>query len=401
MPRFECSKCGSLVVVGQGVETATCNVCGKKQSVPAEAVDDGPVATRSNYDPQWDHYEKLLHKARRYSDIRILKETAEEFDRLGDYENSWEMAQFCRKRIAEEEIKRQDEVRLQEIKDQRQLKGRKKNRLVMWLMNIGVVMIIVVPTLIWNAIINPIRDYREAESLMAKGRYEDAIDIFADLDGFKDSEDRIAECEAGILETKYNNAVDAMNNGRFSSAQSGFELLNDYKDSAELAVECRYQNACVLLEKRNYERAFKEFRELGDYKDSEELLLVSQEAYNEQKYNSAIKEMNDGDYEMARIFFKGISGYKDSDTLVAECGYILAVRYMDNERYDRAQEEFADLGDYKDSQELIKECSYRKAAGYMEREQYQQALKELEKILEYKDAVDLAEQVKSKLSQSE
>ena len=105
--------------------------------------------------------------------------------------------------------------------------------------------------------------------------------------------------------------------------------------------------------------------------------------------------------EMARIFFKGISGYKDSDTLVAECGYILAVRYMDNERYDRAQEEFADLGDYKDSQELIKECSYRKAAGYMEREQYQQALKELEKILEYKDAADLAERAKSKLAQSE
>lgn len=364
MPRFECIKCGSLVVVEQGVETAVCTICGKKQPVPADAIEDGPPVTRHEYDPQWDHYEKLLHKARKYRDIKILTETAEEFDRLGDYESSREMAEFCRKRIAEEVVKRQEEARLEEIKDQRQVKGRKKNRLVMWLMNIGVVMIFAVPALLFNAIINPNRDYKKAEMLMSNGRYEAAIQIFEELDDFKDSRDRIAECEAGILETKYNNAVDAMNNGRFSSAQTSFELLGDYKDSAARAVECRYQNACVLLEKRNYERAFKEFRELGDYKDSEELLKVSEEAYQEQKYNTAVKEMNEGDYEMARIYFKGISGFKDSDTLAAECGYILAVRYMDDERYERA-------------------------------------LQELEKIPDYKDASDLAEQIRSKLALTE
>ena len=364
MPRFECSKCGSLVVVGQGVETATCNVCGKKQSVPAEAVDDGPVATRSNYDPQWDHYEKLLHKARRYSDIRILKETAEEFDRLGDYENSWEMAQFCRKRIAEEEIKQQEKDRLQQIANERKAKGEINSHIKMWLMNIGVVLIFVIPTLIFNMLINPNRDYKEAESLMAKGRYEEAIDIFAELDGFKDSEDRIVECETNILESRYNNAVDAMNSGRFLSAQASFNQCGDYKDSAALAVECKYQNACLILGKRDYERAFQEFQELGDYKDSEELWQASLNAYQEETYNQAVEYMNAGSYDTALRTFKKINGYMDSDIMIQECGYRIAV-------------------------------------GYMEIEKYQWALNELEKILDYKDAADLAEQARAKLALSE
>ena len=364
MPRFECRKCGSLVVVKEGEVTAVCNVCGKVQPVPAEAIEDGPPVTRNNYDPQWNHYEKLLHTARNYRDIQILAETAEEFDRLGDYQDSREMAAFCRKRIAEETVKREEEERLQKVKDQRQQKGRKKNHLVMWLMNIGVVMIFAVPMLIWNAIISPSRDYQQAEKMMSKGLYEEAISVFEDLDGFKDSEDRIAECEDGILERDYIIAVESMNKGYFASAKTSFERMNGYKDSAELALECGYQNAVALLEDGNYWRAYRAFQELADYKDSPELLKQSEAAYQEETYNRATEYMNEGSYDTAQREFKTISGYKDSDTLAMECGYQKAVRYIENEKY-------------------------------------QWALIELDKIIDYKDAAELADEVRAKLTDPE
>ena len=79
MPRFECKKCGSLVLVENGEQVVTCTVCGKTQSVPTTLIDDTPLATRNDYDPQWEHYSKLLYNARTYKDIRVLTETAEEW----------------------------------------------------------------------------------------------------------------------------------------------------------------------------------------------------------------------------------------------------------------------------------------------------------------------------------
>ena len=99
MARFECTKCGSLVLVEQGAKMATCNVCGKKQRVPDTLIDGKSLEARREYDPNWEHYEKLLHMARKYKDIKVLTETAEEFDRLANYRDSREMAEFCRKRI--------------------------------------------------------------------------------------------------------------------------------------------------------------------------------------------------------------------------------------------------------------------------------------------------------------
>lgn len=364
MPRFECKKCGSLVIIEQGAQTAMCKVCGKKQTVPAVLIDDNAPTTMNKYDPQLDHYEKLVIKAQRYRDIQILTETAEEFDRLGDYEKSQEMAEFCRKRIAEEQIKRQEEAKTREINELRKSKGRKMSHIKAWILNITVVLVLVVPTLIWNAIIAPNHDYNRAEAMMAAGRYEDAIYIFEDLDGFKDSEDRIAECEAGMIEAKYNETVESMNKGYYASAAKSFTDLNGYKDSASLALFCKYQNAVNLMHDENYERALNIFTALGDYEDSRAHAAVCDAAVKEEKY-------------------------------------IRALRLMESELYTTAKGYFLEVGDYKDSTELANECIYQNALYLIRTENYKWALKELEEISDYRDAQELIKEIEPKISSTE
>lgn len=359
MPRFECQKCGSLVIIEQGAKTAMCKVCGKKQAVPAVVIDDNIPTTRNNYDPQWEHYEKLVYKARKYRDIRILTETAEEFERLGDYEKSREMAQFCRKQIAEEQLKRQAESRMREANDRRNAKGQKMSHLKGWLLNIAVVAILVIPNLIWHAIISPNNDYKRAEAMMAKGRYEDAIIIFQDLDGFKDSEDRIAECEAGIIENTYNKTVESMNKGYYASAAQTFMELNGYKDSASLALFCKYQNAVNLMNEENYERALRVFTELGNYEDSQARAVECDAAVKEQKYLRALKLMESKSYTTAKGYFLELNGYKDSIELANECIYQNALYLIHAENYKWALKELEKIPNYRDAQELIEEVELK------------------------------------------
>ena len=78
-------------------------------------------------------------------------------------------------------------------------------------------------------------DYKKAMSLYEAGEYEEAIAAFEALADYKDSVQKIADCELGILENKYNNAIALMEAGNIIEAYNTFTSLNGYKDSAEKA----------------------------------------------------------------------------------------------------------------------------------------------------------------------
>ena len=58
-------------------------------------------------------------------------------------------------------------------------------------------------------------DYKKAVSLMETGEYEQAIAIFEALGDYEDSVQKIKDCELGILETKYNDAVALLEAGSY------------------------------------------------------------------------------------------------------------------------------------------------------------------------------------------
>ena len=93
--------------------------------------------------------------------------------------------------------------------------------------------------IVLNASIIPNDIYNDAIALMNEGKYAEAISAFEELDGHKDSDLKIEECNTAILNQKYDNAVSLMNKGKLEDAYNIFVELNDYKDSNKKASEVR------------------------------------------------------------------------------------------------------------------------------------------------------------------
>ena len=123
--------------------------------------------------------------------------------------------------------------------------------------------------------------YNEALALMSTQKYDEAIEIFAKLSGYKDSGAKISECENAIIESKYNQALALMSAQKYDDAIKIFTELGGYKNSADKINECnnaiaviiesKYIEASSLITEGKYKDALALLDEIGDYKDAKKL----------------------------------------------------------------------------------------------------------------------------------
>ena len=131
--------------------------------------------------------------------------------------------------------------------------------------------------LVFSLVIVPNDRYNDAVESMKAGKYIEAIEKFEKLEGYKDSEGKIKDCNEAILENEYNDAIALMENGKYDEAIAVFEKLNGYNDSEDKIKECKetilenkYNDAVALMENGKYEEAIAIFEKLNGYKDSED-----------------------------------------------------------------------------------------------------------------------------------
>ncbi len=158
---------------------------------------------------------------------------------------------------------------------------------------------------------------------MEKGNYDQAIDVLEALNGFKDSEDLIQECEKGILDSEYKNALQLMEEGHYEEAIDIFEDILSYEDSEAQIEYCKkaildekYDEAITLMEKNQYEEAIVIFEELNGYKDSVDQIQLCEQSIKERDYNEAVKLASEGKYEEALELLNTVGDYKESNTLI-------------------------------------------------------------------------------------
>jgi len=120
--------------------------------------------------------------------------------------------------------------------------------------------------------------YNEAIALMTTQQYDEAIEIFTKLSGYKESVSKITECENAIIELRYNEALALMSEQQYDEAIIIFTELGEYKDSTSKIVECneaiaaiiesKYNEASSLIAEGKYNEALLLLDEIGDYKDA-------------------------------------------------------------------------------------------------------------------------------------
>ena len=128
MATKKCKICGRYLLVTGVATTVTCQFCGTTQSVLDEESKDDQTVEALQVEKR---YEQLVQKARKYRDIKVLRETADEFYRLGTYKESLQMAEFCIARANEEEQRQIEQAKLQEAEELLRKKEQKKYRIKM------------------------------------------------------------------------------------------------------------------------------------------------------------------------------------------------------------------------------------------------------------------------------
>jgi tetratricopeptide (TPR) repeat protein len=202
--------------------------------------------------------------------------------------------------------------------------------------------------------------YNKGVECFNSEKYDDAIEEFNKVLGYKDSEDYIAK-------SKYNSALKLFEDEKYEEAKAAFEALGDYEDAKEQVEACDnalkeidYQAAVKLFDKEAYEDAKAAFAELGDYKDAKKQVEACDTALKEDDYQAALELFNNGAYDDAKAAFIKLGDYKDSAEQAAnvenEAKYEDAMELYNNGDYQNAQEAFSALGDYKDSEAYSCKC---------------------------------------------
>lgn len=103
--------------------------------------------------------------------------------------------------------------------------------------------------------------YRLGQDLMADGEFEEALSRFTFLAGYKDSDGQAKECS-------YQLALAALERKEYGEAYNGFAALGEHKDSKEMLSECRYRMAGDLMAAGDLAGALERYDALAGYKDS-------------------------------------------------------------------------------------------------------------------------------------
>ena len=227
--------------------------------------------------------------------------------------------------------------------------------------------------------------YETACNKLEERDYDAAISLFATLDGYKDSEKKINECEQSKKDEKYNIANDYLEKGNYEAAKLIFEDIREYKDANSKIEECKnlkrrqsYTDGIRQYENGEFEKAIFSLKASDNYGDATKIIEKCNEAIKERDYLKACNAMSEGSPQNAKALFQMVGDYKDAIQKMEEC--------------QRAIEENNNEKSYNDAMALGKNDTI---AGY------EGAIKLLQNILEYRDASDKLNEFKIKKTQME
>lgn len=168
--------------------------------------------------------------------------------------------------------------------------------------------------------------YESALQLMEDGQYSQAQSLFEQLGNYRDS---IAHIEMAQHLIDYGIAEQYFNDGCYKDAYEAFDRLGDFNDSNIRAIESKYLYAVQLYDSGNYEEASSLFSALGEYKDSKSYLagtlLTSVETLRQEVYEKAISYIENKAYSQALTELYKLDDYKDTEQLIQQCEKVLSM----------------------------------------------------------------------------
>ena len=257
------------------------------------------------------------------------------------------------------------------------------------------------------------KKYKSACDLMKDDKidsYKQAIEIFSSIIGWRDSQDKISECNANIARFE----KIAQDNKRIAEEKAKDAIY----DEANRALGVSHQNNPTAFSLQHAELALDKFSKVSGWRDSDEKIQECSKLIEalKEKLKQERKERLERE-RIARI--KRKKRLKISAIVMAAVCVVVAVailinnviipeirilnRYnnaidlMESGKYQQAIEEFEALGEYKNSAEYVDDCNeaivlekkelkYQDAISLMNKGEYEKAREIFVSIIQYKDS---------------
>lgn len=280
---------------------------------------------------------------------------------------------------------------------------------------------------------------------ISENDFYNAIDLFASVRHYKDSENMIEQCKEKALSITYLHAKRRMELAKteieFKEIATMFKRISSYRDAKILAEECNrkavaahkdavYAEAMAKMDKKNYitsaipnyEAAAKLLESISGWKDADqkrtlcEKIIAQLQAQAESERIEWEKKVRE-EAKKAKIMklvlciiagaiALGIIGYNlATEVIIPNNKYNDALALMNEGMYYEAIEGFQELGDYKDSKsqivairDKIKEERYDAANELFLQGKYQEAIEAFELMDTYKDSQDKVLECKYQLA---
>lgn len=193
MAEYKCEMCGGTMEVDQYATVATCEFCGAQRVLPQSVVADAENIRRDG----------VLNTARNKMQSNTIFECQQALrllQSIAGWKNADELARQCRQKLEQLNAVAEKE-RVEKAKKNK--KAAKKLLRILIIALIAGVLLLVLTALVMNFAVPQMKKaemYKDALEDMEDGEYGTAIDQFIELEGYKDSAEKILECEMEILE---------------------------------------------------------------------------------------------------------------------------------------------------------------------------------------------------------
>ena len=135
-----------------------------------------------------------------------------------------------------------------------------------------------------------------------------ALDIFVELNDYKDSKNKLKKCQDFLDNNKKQHKKNVIIATIFISTIAIVIIVSSVISNKKY-IEQKYEEANSLIKQEKYDKAIKIYEELGNYKES---IKKKTEAQNENTYLNATNNYNEGLFKEASREFNKIKDYKDS-----------------------------------------------------------------------------------------
>ena len=237
-------------------------------------------------------------------------------------------------KLAAEEKKRLEEVRKIEL-------AKKQKRTKIGLCAAGIIAVVLIfACKIYPDFIAPSMRYSHAKKMLSEKKYDDAVAEFEKLGSYKDAEDM-------VLEATTEKGKSLLEKGEYEKAKNIFESL----DNQKMVNQTICKEVQDLISKEEYEKAKTILRDIpySIKKNNNDMLKLT--------YQLAGIYQTNAEYLKASGLYKDIEDYKDSLAKWGECQIQIGKDELSQKHYDIAELLFEGVIREDDAPENIKEAN--------------------------------------------